>query len=102
MKSVFSLTLLSTPLQYTPKIAAGLQYIFLAITFHMYGPAQYIFLEIPFHRAHRCTGSSEKKGQSAEEKGSQEDANPEVNQGLFKEATRRALSRKHQFPCFSG
>jgi len=43
MKSVFSLTLLSTPLQYTPDPAARLHYIFLVIAFHLEGSAQYIF-----------------------------------------------------------
>ena len=71
MKSVFSLTLLSTPLQYTPDTAAGLHYIFLAIAFTYMGlltisfsPAHYIFLEITFHPGHSYTGSSEKKGKA--------------------------------------
>ena len=78
-----------------------------------FSPALYIFLEIPFHPVHRYTGSSEKKGKAPAFLRSKEDANQEVNQGLFKEATRRALSRqkekkmncseyRHQFPNFSG
>ncbi len=43
MKSVFSLTLLETPLQYTLWQSRSSIYIFLDIAFHMYGPAQYIF-----------------------------------------------------------
>ena len=54
----------SLPLQYTPDTAAGLDYIFLAIAFHLYGPAHYIFLEITFHPGHSYTGSSEKKGKA--------------------------------------
>jgi hypothetical protein len=71
MKRVFSLTLLSTPLQYTPKTAAGLHYTFLAIAFSYMGPlnisfspAHYIFLEITFPPGHSYTGSSEKKRQA--------------------------------------
>ena len=68
MKSVFSLTLLSTPLQYTPDPAARLHYIFLVIAFHLYGPTQYIFLpahyiflEITFPPVHIYTGRNEEK-----------------------------------------
>jgi hypothetical protein len=57
-----------------------------------FSPAHYIFLEITFHPGHSYTGSSEKKGKSLPWKRSNEDA----NQGLFKEATRRALSRQKE------
>jgi hypothetical protein len=43
MKRVFSPLLIEPPLQYTPGTEEKVQYIFLAIAFHTYGPAQYIF-----------------------------------------------------------
>ncbi len=61
-----------------------------------FSPAHYIFLEITFHTGHSYTGSSEKKRKSLDYKRSNENANQEVNQGLFKEATRRALSRQKE------
>jgi hypothetical protein len=53
-------------------------------------------LEITFHPAPSYTGSSEKKGKAPALPGSNQDANQEVTQGLFKEATRRALCRQKE------
>ena len=61
-----------------------------------FSPAHYIFLEITFHPGHSYTGSSEKKGKSLAWERSNEDANQENNQGIFKEATRKALSRQKE------
>jgi hypothetical protein len=54
-----------------------------------FSPAHYIFLEITFHPGHSYTENSEKKGKSLAWECSNEDANQDVNQGLFKEATRK-------------
>jgi len=61
-----------------------------------FSPAHYIFLEITLRPGYGYTRSIEKKGKSLAWECFNEDANQENNQGLFKEANRRALSRQKE------